>query len=77
MEIDDIVRKALEEDLGEGDHTSLATIPGESRGTANLSSGRPASWPGSRLRKPYSGRLTRRFLLKSSSVTDRRSNLAT
>jgi nicotinate-nucleotide pyrophosphorylase (carboxylating) len=36
MEIDDIVRKALEEDLGEGDHTSLATIPGESRGTANL-----------------------------------------
>ena len=36
MELEDIIRKALEEDLGEGDHTSLATIPEESMGTASL-----------------------------------------
>jgi nicotinate-nucleotide pyrophosphorylase (carboxylating) len=36
MELEDIIRKALEEDLGEGDHTSLATITEESKGTASL-----------------------------------------
>jgi nicotinate-nucleotide pyrophosphorylase (carboxylating) len=36
MNLDDIIIKALEEDLGEGDHTSLATIPAEAMGKAHL-----------------------------------------
>jgi nicotinate-nucleotide pyrophosphorylase (carboxylating) len=34
MTAEELIRKALEEDLGNGDHTSLATIAGETRGTA-------------------------------------------
>lgn len=36
MTIDEIILQALREDLGDGDHTSLATIPGTSRGKARL-----------------------------------------
>ena len=36
MTIEDIIRKALEEDLGPGDHTSLATIPAEAQGSSRL-----------------------------------------
>jgi nicotinate-nucleotide pyrophosphorylase (carboxylating) len=36
MTIDEIVEKTLQEDLGDGDHTSLATIGPESRGKARL-----------------------------------------
>ncbi|NCC73262.1 MAG: carboxylating nicotinate-nucleotide diphosphorylase [Sphingobacteriia bacterium] len=36
MTIDDIIREALAEDIGTGDHTSLATIPESARGVANL-----------------------------------------
>ncbi|MFA8451117.1 MAG: carboxylating nicotinate-nucleotide diphosphorylase [Bacteroidales bacterium] len=36
MTIDEIITKALEEDLGDGDHTSLSTIPAEARGKAQL-----------------------------------------
>lgn len=36
MNIEEIIRQALEEDLGSGDHTSLATIPGESAGKSKL-----------------------------------------
>src|SRR5512133_2052165 len=36
MTIDEIVERALQEDLGDGDHTSLATIGAESRGKAKL-----------------------------------------
>jgi nicotinate-nucleotide pyrophosphorylase (carboxylating) len=36
MTIDEIVRMALAEDLGEGDHTSLATIPENTKGKAEL-----------------------------------------
>ena len=36
MTIDDIVKVALEEDLGDGDHTSLATIPKDAIGKAEL-----------------------------------------
>ncbi len=34
MTAEEIIRKALEEDLGDGDHTSLATIDEEATGTA-------------------------------------------
>lgn len=34
--IDDLIRLALEEDLGDGDHTSLSTIPAEAQGTSRL-----------------------------------------
>jgi nicotinate-nucleotide pyrophosphorylase (carboxylating) len=34
MTVDDIVRLALKEDLGDGDHTSLATIPPDALGQA-------------------------------------------
>ncbi len=34
MQIDEIVRMALEEDLGDGDHTSLATVPESAIGEA-------------------------------------------
>jgi nicotinate-nucleotide pyrophosphorylase (carboxylating) len=36
MSIEQIIRKALEEDLGSGDHTSLATIPAEAKGKSKL-----------------------------------------
>jgi len=36
MNIDDFIRLALEEDLGDGDHTSLSTIPKGKTGTAEL-----------------------------------------
>jgi nicotinate-nucleotide pyrophosphorylase (carboxylating) len=36
MTIDDLIIEALREDLGDGDHTSLATIPGTARGKARL-----------------------------------------
>ena len=34
--IDTIIREALHEDIGDGDHTSLATIPAEAQGKAKL-----------------------------------------
>jgi nicotinate-nucleotide pyrophosphorylase (carboxylating) len=36
MTIDEIIEKALEEDIGDGDHTSLSTIPGDTIGKAKL-----------------------------------------
>jgi nicotinate-nucleotide pyrophosphorylase (carboxylating) len=36
MTLEDIIRKALEEDLGNGDHSSLATIPPGSSGKSKL-----------------------------------------
>jgi len=36
MTIEEIVKLALAEDLGDGDHTSLATIPGDATGKAEL-----------------------------------------
>jgi nicotinate-nucleotide pyrophosphorylase (carboxylating) len=36
MSIEEIIRKALEEDLGNGDHTSLATIPADATGKSKL-----------------------------------------
>jgi len=36
MTIDEIVKLALDEDLGDGDHTSLATIPKDAKGKAEL-----------------------------------------
>lgn len=36
MTIDQIIEQALEEDVREGDHTSLATIPAEAKGKARL-----------------------------------------
>ena len=36
MNIDELIKNALEEDLGDGDHSSLATIPAEARGKAML-----------------------------------------
>ena len=36
MNIEEIIRKALEEDIGNGDHTSLATIPAEATGKSKL-----------------------------------------
>jgi nicotinate-nucleotide pyrophosphorylase (carboxylating) len=34
--IDDLIERALTEDLGDGDHTSLACIPAEAKGTMQL-----------------------------------------
>jgi nicotinate-nucleotide pyrophosphorylase (carboxylating) len=36
MSIEEIIRKALQEDIGSGDHTSLATIPREASGKSKL-----------------------------------------
>jgi len=36
MDLDEFLEKALEEDLGDGDHTSLSTIPKEAKGKARL-----------------------------------------
>lgn len=36
MNIDEIIEKALQEDIGEGDHTSLATIPANAFSKAHL-----------------------------------------
>jgi len=36
MTIDEIIEKALAEDIGDGDHTSLSTIPKEAMGKAKL-----------------------------------------
>ncbi len=36
MTLDQIIRNALDEDLGDGDHTSLATVSGETEGKARL-----------------------------------------
>ncbi len=36
MTIDEIIDKALAEDIGDGDHTSLSTIPGSAHGKARL-----------------------------------------
>lgn len=36
MTVDDFIKAALEEDLGDGDHTSLSTIPKEAIGKARL-----------------------------------------
>ena len=36
MTIDEIIIKALREDIGEGDHTSLSTIPANAQGKARL-----------------------------------------
>lgn len=34
--LDDFLRRAIEEDLGDGDHTTLSTIPSSARGKARL-----------------------------------------
>ena len=36
MKIDEFISLALEEDLGDGDHSSLSTIPGDKTGAAQL-----------------------------------------
>jgi nicotinate-nucleotide pyrophosphorylase (carboxylating) len=36
MKIDELIGKALEEDMGDGDYTSLATIPADATGSARL-----------------------------------------
>jgi len=36
MNIDDLIKQALAEDVGDGDHSSLATIPAEATGKAQL-----------------------------------------
>ena len=36
MNLDDFIKLALEEDLGDGDHTSLSTIPTNKKGAAQL-----------------------------------------
>lgn len=36
MTVDDFIKAALEEDLGDGDHTSLSTIPKDAMGKARL-----------------------------------------
>ncbi|OYT16313.1 MAG: nicotinate-nucleotide diphosphorylase (carboxylating) [Bacteroidetes bacterium 4572_77] len=36
MTIEEVIIKSLEEDLGDGDHTSLSTIPADSKGKAQL-----------------------------------------
>lgn len=36
MSIDEIIENALIEDIGDGDHTSLSTIPADARGKAHL-----------------------------------------
>ena len=36
MTIDEIIIKALQEDIGDGDHTSLSTIPESAKGKAKL-----------------------------------------
>jgi len=36
MNIDDLIKQALAEDVGDGDHSSLATIPAEAMGKAQL-----------------------------------------
>ncbi|NQT76801.1 MAG: carboxylating nicotinate-nucleotide diphosphorylase [Bacteroidetes bacterium] len=36
MKLDDFIKLALEEDLGDGDHTSLSTIPADKKGAAQL-----------------------------------------
>lgn len=36
MQIEELIQKALEEDLGSGDHTSLATIPEDAYGKAEM-----------------------------------------
>lgn len=36
MNVEEFIRLALEEDLGDGDHTSLSTIPGDHQGAAYL-----------------------------------------
>jgi nicotinate-nucleotide pyrophosphorylase (carboxylating) len=36
MQIEEIIRKALEEDIGSGDHTSLSTIPEDAMGASRL-----------------------------------------
>ena len=33
---DDLIRRALLEDVGDGDHTALSTIPADARGAARL-----------------------------------------
>ena len=32
MTLDDIIKAALAEDIGDGDHTTLASVPAEARG---------------------------------------------
>ena len=34
--VDDLIKIAIAEDLGDGDHTSLATIPADAQGKARL-----------------------------------------
>lgn len=36
MTIEEIIQKSLEEDLGDGDHSSLSTIPADAKGKARL-----------------------------------------
>ena len=36
MNIEDIIKKSLQEDIGDGDHSSLSTIPSNAIGTARL-----------------------------------------
>ncbi len=36
MTIDDIIKSALEEDIGDGDHTTLATVPAGARGKVKM-----------------------------------------
>ena len=36
FDVDDFIRRALAEDIGDGDHTTLSTIPAEAKGSARL-----------------------------------------
>ena len=36
MNIEELIKQSLEEDIGSGDHTSLATIPADARGSSQL-----------------------------------------
>ena len=36
MTIDEIIRAALKEDIGDGDHTTLATVPADAKGKVKI-----------------------------------------
>ncbi len=52
-EVDLIIVNAIREDVGDGDHSSLACIPEEARGKANCLSRTGGCLPGSILHKRF------------------------
>jgi nicotinate-nucleotide pyrophosphorylase (carboxylating) len=64
MNLDDLIREAIREDMGDGDHTSLATIPTDATGRARLLVKEPGVIAGTEIAGKIFGQIDARLNLE-------------